>query len=77
MHPNGRLDQARPGARVVVLDIGNIDPVQKDHLQAYGLTPGREICVLQQRPVTVVQIEFTELAFEKSIAEHILVIETA
>jgi Fe2+ transport system protein FeoA len=71
------LDQVKPGSRVVVLDFGRIDPVQKDHLQAYGLTPGREMLVLQQRPVTVVQIEYTELAFEKVIAEQIFVIKAA
>jgi Fe2+ transport system protein FeoA len=71
------LDQIKPGSRVVVLDFGRIDPVQKDHLQAYGLTPEREMLVLQQRPVTVVQIEYTELAFEKVIAEQIMVIKAA
>jgi Fe2+ transport system protein FeoA len=70
---NRPLDQAKPGSRVVVIDLGSIDPVQKDHLQAYGLTPGRQVIVLRQRPVTVVQIEYTELAFEKDIAEQILV----
>jgi Fe2+ transport system protein FeoA len=73
----GTLDQVRPGTQVIVLDFGHIDPVQKDHLQAYGLTPGRQMLVLQQRPVTVVQIEYTELAFEKVIAEGVFVIEAA
>jgi Fe2+ transport system protein FeoA len=73
----GTLDQVKPGAQVIVLDFGRIDPVQKDHLQAYGLTPGRQMLVLQQRPVTVVQIEYTELAFEKVIAEQVIVIEAA
>jgi Fe2+ transport system protein FeoA len=73
----GTLDQVKPGAQVIVLDFGRIDPAQKDHLQAYGLTPGRQMLVLQQRPVTVVQIEYTELAFEKVIAEQVIVIEAA
>jgi len=76
-HFNGRLDRAQVGARVVVLDFDSIAPDQKAHLQAYGLAPGREIRVLQQRPVTVVQIEYTELAFEKDIAKQILVVEAA
>jgi Fe2+ transport system protein FeoA len=77
MRFQGRLDQAKPGTQVVVLDFGSVDPVQKDHLQAYGLTPGRQVLVLQQRPVTVVQIEYTELAFEKVIAQQVMVIEAA
>jgi Fe2+ transport system protein FeoA len=76
-HFDGRLDQVKPGSRVVVLDFGSIDPVQKDSLQAYGLTPGRQVLVLQQRPVTVVQIEYTELAFERELARQILVVEAA
>jgi Fe2+ transport system protein FeoA len=73
---SGRLDQAKPGSRVIVMDLGSIDAMQKDHLQAYGLTPGRQVIVLRQRPVTVVQIEYTELAFEKDIAEQVLVTES-
>jgi Fe2+ transport system protein FeoA len=73
----GTLDQVKPGAQVMVLDFGHIDTVQKDHLQAYGLTPGRQMLVLQQRPVTVVQIEYTEVAFEKVIAEQVMVIQSS
>ncbi|HSV85112.1 MAG TPA: ferrous iron transport protein A [Levilinea sp.] len=73
----GRLDSAKPGARVVVLEFDRIAANQKAHLRAYGLAPGREIRVLQQHPVTVVQVEHTELAFEKDIAGQILVKEAA
>jgi Fe2+ transport system protein FeoA len=40
-------------------------------LQAYGLVPGRPVKVIQQSPVTVVQIEHTELALENSLARQI------
>lgn len=43
------------------------------HLFAYGLQPGREVRVLQHSPVTVVQIEFTELALESALAKDIQV----
>lgn len=76
-HEKPRLAGARPGARVVVLGYDPISAHQKALLQAYGLAPGREIRVLQQRPVTVVQVDHTELAFEKEIAEKILVVEAA
>ena len=44
---------------------------QQAHLQAYGLVPGHWVRVIQQSPVTVVQIEHTELALEAGLARHI------
>lgn len=41
------------------------------HLQAYGLTPGHKVRVLQHSPVTVIQIEHTELALERDLAKAI------
>jgi Fe2+ transport system protein FeoA len=43
------------------------------HLQAYGLLPGRTVLVLSHAPLTIIQIEQTELALERSVAKHILV----
>jgi Fe2+ transport system protein FeoA len=44
-----------------------------ERLRAYGLAPGATIEVIQQRPVTVVRIEHTELAVEAQIAGALLV----
>jgi hypothetical protein len=38
------------------------------YLQGYGLAPGYWVRVLQHSPVTVVQVEFTELALETELA---------
>lgn len=38
---------------------------------AYGLSPGNQVEVLQQSPVTIIKIDNTELAMEKELARHI------
>ena len=68
------LDKVSPGQRAVLHDLSRLDPAQQAHLRSYGLSPGRELRVLQHAPETVVQVEFTELAFEKEIARKIWVI---
>ncbi|MEW6646408.1 MAG: FeoA family protein [Pseudomonadota bacterium] len=45
----------------------------RERLLAYGLIPGQHIRVLAQKPVTVLQIEHTELALEKVLAACVLV----
>jgi Fe2+ transport system protein FeoA len=46
-------------------------------LRAYGLAPGAVVELLQQRPVTVVRIEQTELALEGELAAGLLVVPAA
>lgn len=45
----------------------------RERLLAYGLIPGQQVRVLAQKPVTVVQVEHTELALEKVLAACVLV----
>jgi Fe2+ transport system protein FeoA len=40
-------------------------------LQAYGVEPGQCVRVRQHRPVTIVQVERAELAFERAIAQAV------
>jgi Fe2+ transport system protein FeoA len=40
-------------------------------LQAYGLAPGHCVRILQHSPVTIVQIEHTELALEGGLARQV------
>lgn len=68
------LAQARTGAMVRINGFGQLSPTQRQHLQAYGLLPGRSVQVLAQRPVTIVLVEQTELAFETEIAAQIQVL---
>ncbi len=51
----------------------NFPRVRQEQLQAYGVLPGKRICVLQNSPVTVIQVEYTELAIETSLARAVCV----
>lgn len=74
MNPKERtLAQAGSGQQVTITGFGNLSPAHQQHLQAYGLLPGRTVRVLAQRPVTIVLVEQTELAFEGEIAHQVLV----
>ncbi|GIV66309.1 MAG: FeoA family protein [Chloroflexota bacterium] len=67
------LCQVVPGREVVIRELERLHPPFRGHLQSYGLIPGRCVRVISQTPVTVIQVEQMELAFEKSVAEGILV----
>ncbi len=69
------LDRVRVGHSVRVAGFRQIGEEQGRHLQAYGVLPGRELKVLAQRPLTVLQIEQTELALETVVAREVLVEE--
>ncbi|MDH3672822.1 MAG: ferrous iron transport protein A [Gammaproteobacteria bacterium] len=63
------LAEARRGTRVCIAGIGDAVPAaRREHLQAYGLAAGQRVRVVQQSPVTVVQIEHTELALDAELA---------
>jgi Fe2+ transport system protein FeoA len=66
------LSQASSGQEVTIAGFGELSAASRQHLQAYGLLPGRRVRVLAQRPVTIVLIEQTELAFETEIAAQVL-----
>jgi hypothetical protein len=59
------------GKQVTIRGFGGLSPATRQHLQAYGLLPGRTVRVLAQRPVTIILIEQTELAFEQAIARQV------
>lgn len=67
------LADAAPGVSVRVRAIGTGADKWREHLQAYGISRGREIQVVQQLPVTVVRVDHVELAFEARIAREIAV----
>lgn len=67
------LAQTAKGQQVTITGYGKLSQDYRQHLQAYGLLPGRKIQVLAQRPVTIVLVEQTELAFENEIARQVLV----
>lgn len=67
------LATVEPGREVSVTGYDDQSMGMRRHLQAYGLLPGRRVRVLAQHPVTIVQIEQTELAFEGAVAANVLV----
>ncbi len=67
------LAQAAAGQQVTITGFEQLPPQYRQHLEAYGLLPGRNLQVLAQRPLTIVLVEQTELAFETEIARKVLV----
>lgn len=68
------LRDAPVGANVRILYFApGLTAGQTSHLLAYGLLPGSCVRVLQQKPVTVVQVEHLELALEHNLAGKILI----
>ena len=67
------LADFNPGERVQVTAFNDhLSSNRRAHLIAYGLSPGYWVDILQQSPVTIVQIEYTELALERDLAQDIL-----
>ena len=72
------LKDVRPGqfARVAGFS-STLSPERRTQLRAYGLVPGRRIRVLQHNPVSVIQVEHTEIALEQELAGEIFMSEDA
>ncbi len=71
----GTLAAVRPGQQARLKEFAPGMPVERwAHLQAYGLVPGCLVRVVQHNPVTVVQVEQTELALESDLARQIRVV---
>lgn len=80
MKPRDRLPRAPltladipPGMLVRILNMDKLPVKKRDHLLAFGLTPGRWVVIKQHRPAVVAQVDFTELALEPDVACDILV----
>jgi Fe2+ transport system protein FeoA len=70
------LADVTPGATAKIIGFcGKISGERCSHLRAYGLVPGNLVKVLQHSPVTVIQIDHTELAMELELACEIQVEE--
>ena len=67
------LAQTPAGQHVTITGFEQLSPHYRQYLEAYGLLPGRSLQVLAQRPLTIVLVEQTELAFEAEIARKVLV----
>jgi Fe2+ transport system protein FeoA len=65
------LTEVPSGGRARVVALDGLPEWQRERLQAYGLAPGRWVSVVRHSPVTVVQVEYTELAFEAELAQRV------
>ena len=78
---NGQLDsmplaKVAAGRKARVMGFANSMPQnRRSQLMAYGLMPGQELRVVQHAPVTVVQVDNTEVAMEAVLAANVLVEE--
>ena len=71
---NRTLADIRPGEQTKVAGFSaRLSPARLAHLRAYGLVEGYPIRVVQQKPVTVVQVDFVELALEEALARGVFV----
>ena len=70
------LANVPPGTRARILQFGRDLPLERlEHLLVFGISPGRWVEIKQQQPITVVQVDYTELALENEVAEQIAVTE--
>ncbi len=51
--------------------LAGLSDERQAHLRAYGLAPGHRVQVKQHQPVTVVQVDHTELAIENELARQV------
>jgi Fe2+ transport system protein FeoA len=74
-HPPDRTNllEVPPGSQARVAAFNSMTTAQVESLQAYGLIPGRWVRVLQHAPVTVIEVENTELALEADLARRVKV----
>ncbi|MFP3853371.1 MAG: ferrous iron transport protein A [Anaerolineales bacterium] len=68
-----RLSQIKVGEKALILDMNGLPEQRKRHLSAYGVTPGVEVTIRQQTPLTIFEVDHTELALEEKLAASILV----
>lgn len=73
--PGGSMTLADvpPGMLVQISKMDKLSVEKRDHLLAFGLTPGRWVEIKQHRPAVVLQVDYTELALEPEVACTILV----
>lgn len=63
----------RAGERARVLCLGGGSSTRHNNLAVFGVVPGADITLVQQRPAPVLRVGETELAVDPAIAREILV----
>lgn len=65
------LAEVRPGDMARVIRFSSAAPAWQERLLAHGVAPGCVVHVTQHQPVTIIQIDNTELGFERDLARAI------
>jgi Fe2+ transport system protein FeoA len=65
------LSDLRPGQSATVESIEECSPSRMEKLSVFGVAPGCQVTLVQRHPAFVVRVGFTELSFEREIAEQI------
>lgn len=63
----------RAAERARVICLGGGSAIRHNNLAVFGVVPGAEITLVQQRPAPVLRVGETELAVDPAIAREILV----
>ncbi len=71
--PELTLAELPPGSSARIAAWRGASSPRRQQLQAYGLSVGRLVRVVQQAGATVVRVEHTELALERDLARMIVV----
>jgi Fe2+ transport system protein FeoA len=72
-NPEKSLVDITPGTEARVIAFNGLGVKQIESLQAYGLAPGSLVKVVRHKPVTIIQVDNTELALEHDLAIQVKV----
>ncbi len=68
-----RLSDLKPGQAATVVAVESRSSARLERLSVFGIVPGCQLTLEQRRPTFVARVGFTELSFEREIADEILI----
>jgi Fe2+ transport system protein FeoA len=68
-----RLSDLLPGQSATVVSIESRNPSRLERLSVFGIVPGCQLTLEQRQPTFVLRVGFTELSFEREVADEIVI----
>ncbi len=68
-----RLSELWPGQSATVISIESQNAARLERLSIYGIVPGCQLTLQQRRPTFVARVGFTDLSFEREVADEIVI----
>ncbi len=68
-----RLSDLQPGQSARVVSIDSRNPTRLEKLSVFGVVPGCQLTLEQRHPAYVLRVGYTELSFERDVADEILI----